>query len=104
MIFINCFNTKGFIFVSVPDILHHSIIVTIIWSIIRAPLPYDWTSCIYFIWKESCGFQTKGFRNQVYKIDHFNEYGKYCLSGTAEMSLAGLLKNKVFNESELPLK
>lgn len=70
---------KGFIFVSVPDILHHSII-------------------------ESCGFQTKGFRNQVYKIDHFNEYGKYCLSGTSEMSLAGLLKNKLFNESELPLK
>lgn len=101
LIFIVCFNLKGFVFVSVPDILHHSIIVTIIWLIIRT---WNLASYICFIWKESCGFQTKGFRNQVYKIDHFNEYGKYCLSGTAEMSLAGLLKNKVFNESELPLK
>lgn len=72
-------NSNNFTLVSVPDILHHSII-------------------------ESCGFPTKGFRNQVYKLDHANEYGKYCLSGTSEMSLAGLLKNKVFNESELPLK
>ncbi|RNA08709.1 serine--tRNA mitochondrial-like [Brachionus plicatilis] len=72
------FRVKGFILVSVPDILHHSII-------------------------ESCGFATKGERNQVYKLDFMNEYGKYCLSGTSEMSLAGLLKNKVFNEKELPL-
>ncbi|CAF0792264.1 unnamed protein product [Brachionus calyciflorus] len=72
-------NEKGFVLISVPDILHHSII-------------------------ESCGFQTKGDRNQVYKLDYLNEYGKYCLSGTSEMSLAGLLKNRVFNESELPLK
>lgn len=70
---------NGFILVSVPDILHHSII-------------------------ESCGFPTKGFRNQVYKLDHLNEYGKYCLSGTSEMSLAGLVKNKILNEKDLPLK
>lgn len=72
-------NDQGFLLVSVPDILHHSII-------------------------ESCGFATKGSRNQIYKLDFLNEYGKYCLSGTSEMSLAGLLKNRVFDESELPLK
>jgi len=76
---LNYLSDNGFVLVSVPDILHHSII-------------------------ESCGFPTKGFRNQVYKLDHLNEYGKYCLSGTSEMSLAGLLKNKVFNLNELPLK
>jgi seryl-tRNA synthetase len=54
--------------------------------------------------KESCGFPTKGERNQVYKLDFLNEYGKYCLSGTSEMSLAGLLKNRIFDENELPLK
>ncbi len=54
--------------------------------------------------QESCGFATKGKRNQVYKLDYSNEYGKFCLSGTSEMSLAGLLKNRTFNESELPLK
>lgn len=70
---------KGFLLVSVPDILHHSII-------------------------ESCGFATKGERNQVFKLDYSNEYGKYCMSGTSEMSLAGLLKNNIINESQLPLK
>jgi seryl-tRNA synthetase len=72
-------NGKGFILVSVPDILHHSII-------------------------ESCGFPTKGERNQVYKLDFLNEYGKYCLAGTSEMALGGLLKNREFSEKDLPLK
>jgi seryl-tRNA synthetase len=70
---------RKFILISTPDILHHSII-------------------------ESCGFPTTGKRNQVYKLDYKNEYGKYCLSGTAEMGIAGLLKNQVFNEKDLPLK
>jgi len=26
------------------------------------------------------------------------------MSGTSEMALAGLIKNKIFNENELPLK
>ena len=54
--------------------------------------------------QESCGFSTKGERTQVYKLDYLNEYGKFCLSGTSEMSLAGLLKNRTFNDNELPLK
>jgi seryl-tRNA synthetase len=54
--------------------------------------------------KEACGFPTKGERNQVYKLDYANEYGKYCLSGTSEMSLAGLLRNRTFTDAELPLK
>ena len=54
--------------------------------------------------KESCGFATKGPRNQVYKLDYLNENGKFCMSGTSEMALAGLVKNKIFNENELPLK
>jgi len=70
---------QGFITISVPDILHHSVI-------------------------ESCGFPTRGERTQVYKLDYMNEYGKYCLSGTSEMSLAGLLKNRVFDRQQLPLK
>ena len=57
-----------------------------------------------WVLKESCGFPTKGHRNQVYKLDFLNDYGKYCLSGTSEMALAGFLKNKTFNESELPIK
>jgi hypothetical protein len=70
---------KDFKFISVPDILHHGLI-------------------------ESCGFQTTGDRNQVYKLDYMNDYGKYCLSGTSEMSLAGLMRNQMFNKNELPLK
>ena len=54
--------------------------------------------------QESCGFPTKGDRSQVYKIDHMNEYGRYCMAGTSEMSLAGFLKKRVFDHSELPLK
>ncbi len=54
--------------------------------------------------QESCGFPTKGERNQVYKLDYLNDYGKYCLSGTSEMSLGGLLKNRTFNDNELPIK
>jgi seryl-tRNA synthetase len=33
-----------------------------------------------------------------------NEYGKYCLAGTSEMALGGLLKNREFDEKDLPLK
>ncbi len=94
------FYFKGFKLVSVPDILHHSIIVN------THSFP-DFCEIVeknHFLLKESCGFPTKGTRTQIYKLDFKNDYGKYCLSGTAEMALGGLLKNRVFNETELPLK
>ncbi|CAF0841917.1 unnamed protein product [Rotaria sordida] len=70
---------NGFKMVSVPDIIHRGII-------------------------ESCGFATRGKRSQVYQLDYGEEFGRYCLAGTAEMPLAGLLKHNTFRKDELPLK
>ncbi|CAF3507007.1 unnamed protein product, partial [Rotaria sp. Silwood2] len=69
---------NGFKMVSVPDIIHRGII-------------------------ESCGFSTRGKRSQVYQLDYGEEFGRYCLAGTAEMPLAGLLKHNTFRKDELPL-
>lgn len=65
----------GFQLVSVPDILPAEVI-------------------------QGCGMQTEGDRNQVYKID----VNRLCLSGTAEMALAGYFAGKSFNEGEMPLR
>ncbi|UJR28160.1 hypothetical protein I4U23_009414 [Adineta vaga] len=70
---------NGFKLVSVPDIIHRGII-------------------------ESCGFPTRGRRSQVYQLDYGEEFGRYCLAGTSEMPLAGLLKHNTFRKDELPLK
>lgn len=70
---------KGFKLVSVPDILPDELI-------------------------ERCGMNTVGERCQVYTLDN-NYYGsKWCLSGTSEMALAGLLMNKNISKDKLPLK
>lgn len=65
----------GFQLVSVPDILPAEVI-------------------------QGCGMQTTGERNQVYKIDVNN----LCLSGTAEMALAGYFAGKSFSPADLPLR
>ena len=36
--------------------------------------------------------RTKGLHTQVYKIDNNRHPGSYCLSGTAEVGIAGKLK------------
>ncbi|XP_037805534.1 serine--tRNA ligase, mitochondrial [Lucilia sericata] len=71
---IDVLKKNGFNLLSVPDILPKDII-------------------------EGCGMQTDGDRTQVYKI----ESGK-CLSGTAEMAIAGFFSNRILKESELPIK
>lgn len=62
---VDTLRAHNFRLVSVPDILPASII-------------------------EGCGMQTTGDRNQVYKLDVASEpQSRLCLSGTAEMALAG---------------
>lgn len=58
---------RGFRLISVPDILPAAVI-------------------------EGCGMQTTGARNQVYKVD--TEPLAQCMSGTAEMALAGYFAGK----------
>ncbi|XP_044756528.1 serine--tRNA ligase, mitochondrial [Coccinella septempunctata] len=53
---------------------------------------------------ENCGLLTSGVRNQVFFLDKKLHKSALCLSGTSEMSLAGLFQNHVFEEAELPLK
>lgn len=53
---------------------------------------------------ERCGMTTKGERNQVFTLDEHLYKGDYCLSGTAEMALAGYLMNQVFRVTDLPLR
>lgn len=65
----------GFQLVSVPDILPAEVI-------------------------QGCGMQTTGERNQVYKID----VNELCLSGTAEMALAGYFAGKTFGGDQLPMR
>jgi len=66
---------KGFNLMSVPDILHPSII-------------------------ERCGMNVTGDRTQVYKLDP--KFGAQALSGTAEMAIGGFLIGKQM--VDLPLK
>eukprot|EP00731_Ephydatia_muelleri_P028083 Em0019g956a len=51
---------------------------------------------------EGCGFQPRGVSTQVYSLHP--HHGPLCLSGTAEIPLAGMLMNSVIPLSELPLK
>lgn len=69
---------RDFTFISVPDILHEDII-------------------------NACGVPTTGDQTMVYSLDYDNR-GPTCLSGTAEMALAGLAVQKAFNKKTLPLK
>ncbi|XP_055543101.1 serine--tRNA ligase, mitochondrial [Wyeomyia smithii] len=68
---------NGFKLISVPDILPARII-------------------------ESCGMNTHGERNQVYKLNYPG--ATLCLSGTSEMALAGYFAGTETAEAELPLK
>lgn len=70
---------KGFQLVSVPDILPHELI-------------------------RRCGMDSFGDRNQIYALDKDHYGDKWCLSGTSEMALAGLLMNKNIPKDKLPLK
>ncbi|XP_026327116.1 serine--tRNA ligase, mitochondrial isoform X2 [Hyposmocoma kahamanoa] len=70
---------KGFELVSVPDILPSSIL-------------------------ESCGMTVNRDRTQIYSLDPLHHGPDLYLSGTAEMSLAGLLMNTLHAKSLLPLK
>ncbi|KAG8327526.1 seryl-tRNA synthetase [Homalodisca vitripennis] len=70
---------NGFQAVSVPDILDRAII-------------------------ESCGMETQGTRSQVYSLSPEHYENDKCLSGTAEMALAGYLMNKELSQDELPLR
>ena len=81
--------------VSVPDIIHRGIIVIIL---------SFYSSFSLSLFQESCGFPTRGKRSQVYQLDYGEEFGRYCLAGTSEMPLAGLLKHNTFRKDELPLK
>ncbi|XP_028028065.1 serine--tRNA ligase, mitochondrial [Bombyx mandarina] len=69
----------GFQLISVPDILASNVL-------------------------ESCGMSVKSDRTQIYSLDPHHHGTDLCLSGTAEMSLAGLLANSVHNINDLPLK
>lgn len=51
---------------------------------------------------ESCGMNTHGERNQVYKLT--NPHETLCLSGTSEMALAGYFAGTITDEDQLPLK
>ncbi|XP_072032567.1 serine--tRNA ligase, mitochondrial-like [Amphiura filiformis] len=70
---------KGFKMISVPDIVK--------------PVPF-----------EGCGMRTKGLHTQVYKIDADRHPGGYCLSGTAEVGIAGYFMDRTFELGELPQK
>ncbi|XP_030020316.2 serine--tRNA ligase, mitochondrial [Manduca sexta] len=70
---------KKFQLVSVPDILPSSVL-------------------------ESCGMTINSDRTQIYSLDPHHHGPDLYLSGTAEMSLAGLLKNSIHKYDELPLK
>jgi len=67
--------SSGFMLLSVPDLLHPSII-------------------------SACGMNVDGERTQVYQLDSY--YGQVALSGTAEMALGGYLAGKTFTRDQLP--
>ncbi|XP_058815849.1 serine--tRNA ligase, mitochondrial [Topomyia yanbarensis] len=68
---------NGFKLITVPDILPARII-------------------------QSCGMNTHGDRNQVYKLS--NSHDSLCLSGTSEMALAGYFAGTETKEASLPIK
>ncbi|RVE52131.1 hypothetical protein evm_003204 [Chilo suppressalis] len=70
---------KQFQLVSVPDILPSKIL-------------------------ESCGMNINNDRTQIYSLDPQHHGPDLNLSGTAEMSLAGLLMNSTHEKDSLPLK
>ncbi|GBP47574.1 hypothetical protein EVAR_40130_1 [Eumeta japonica] len=70
---------KNFKFVSVPDILPRNIL-------------------------ESCGMTVNSDRTQIYSLDPNHHGPDLFLSGTAEMSLAGLIANTIYKYTDLPLK
>lgn len=70
---------ENFELVSVPDILPRQVI-------------------------ESCGMAINNDRTQIYSLDPVQHGPDLYLSGTAEMSLAGLLVNSLHSEDMLPLK
>ncbi|KAL4707852.1 hypothetical protein ACJJTC_001798 [Scirpophaga incertulas] len=70
---------KQFNLVSVPDILPSNIL-------------------------ESCGMSVNSDRTQIYSLDAIHHGPDLYLSGTAEMSLAGLLMNTIHQKHSLPLK
>ncbi|XP_028173552.1 serine--tRNA ligase, mitochondrial [Ostrinia furnacalis] len=53
---------------------------------------------------ESCGMAINSDRTQIYSLDPHHHGPDLYLSGTAEMSLAGLLMNSVHTKQSLPLK
>ncbi|XP_005096711.1 serine--tRNA ligase, mitochondrial [Aplysia californica] len=70
--------TKGFEYVTVPDVLHSGVI-------------------------DSCGFKTSLAKSQVYHL-HPDCLKGACLAGTAEMSLAGYFMNEVVPMDHLPAR
>ncbi|KAL3277917.1 hypothetical protein HHI36_013258 [Cryptolaemus montrouzieri] len=53
---------------------------------------------------ENCGLITAGTRNQIFFLNSNLHQGDMCLSGTAEMALAGMYQNHIFEKKELPIK
>ncbi|XP_032517829.2 serine--tRNA ligase, mitochondrial [Danaus plexippus] len=53
---------------------------------------------------ESCGMSINSDRTQIYSLDPVYHGPDLYLSGTAEMSLAGLLSNSLTHKKDLPLK
>lgn len=53
---------------------------------------------------ENCGMTVNTDRTQIYSLDSVYHGPDLCLSGTAEMSLAGLLMNTLHMEKDLPVK
>ncbi|XP_033624747.1 serine--tRNA ligase, mitochondrial-like [Asterias rubens] len=53
---------------------------------------------------EGCGMRTKGLHTQVYKLDRRKHDRDLCLSGTAEVGLAGYFMDRVLDQTELPQK
>ncbi|XP_047533016.1 serine--tRNA ligase, mitochondrial [Vanessa atalanta] len=70
---------KSFQLVSVPDILSSNVL-------------------------RSCGMTINNDRTQIYSLDPVHHGPDLYLSGTAEMSLAGLLTDSVHSKADLPLK
>ncbi|XP_041979417.1 serine--tRNA ligase, mitochondrial [Aricia agestis] len=70
---------KNYLLISVPDILPHAVL-------------------------KGCGMSPNSNRTQIYALDPTLHGPDLYLSGTAEMSLAGLLMNSIHEIKKLPLK
>ena len=74
------------------------------WSLVTPP------SMVYSHIASACGFQPRdqGGESQIYRIAQSEaEKGRrpeYCLAGTAEIPLAGMMANRTMAEGELPMK